>query len=132
MLKFYKKGKDEVPVSLDLELQNYNQTSHEGTDTTETINKGLNNNALEQQLLLSNDSPDNIIVVYDETVESGKPYEDEDLSKERLKSSITNLYRPQSATSSVPITDDTNVTSPSADLASDERNESHIDHKLGI
>ena len=92
MLKFYKKGKDEVPA-VSVELQIYNQTSHEGTDTTETINKGLNNNALEH------DSPnlDGIsIVVYDEPVESGKP-SDEESPKERLKSSITNLstlYRP--------------------------------------
>ena len=80
-----------------------------------------NDDILEQQSHMSKESDtpnlDGIsIVVYDETVESGKPYEDEDLPKERLKSSITNLsmlYRPQSATSSGLITDDTNVTSPS-------------------
>ena len=55
--------------------------------------------------------------MYDEPVElkSGRPSDDES-PKECLKSSLSNLstlLRPQSATSSVHITDDTNVTSPS-------------------
>ena len=92
-------------------------------DTTETKNEDLNNDALEQQsvlISLSNDSAnlDNISLelVCDE---NDKPHDDEDSPKERLKSSLSNLStlydksRPQSATSSVLITDDTNVTSPS-------------------
>ena len=92
------------------------------SDTIETKNEDPNNDALEQQSVfsLSNNStsanPDNISLelVCDA---SDKPHDDEDSPKERLKSSLSNLstllLRPQSATSSVPITDDTNVTSPS-------------------
>ena len=60
--------------------------------------------------------PDNIsVVVCDEPIESVQP-SNEESPKECLKSSLSNLstlLRPQSTTSSVPITDDTNVTSPS-------------------
>ena len=83
---------------------------------------------------LSNNStsanPDNISLqlVCDE---SDKPHDDEDLPKEHLKSSLSNLstlLRSQSATSSVHITDDTNVTSPSlttmtSDFNSDTSND---------
>ena len=95
------------------------------SDTTETKNEDLNNDALEHQsvlISLSNDNanPDNIIsleLVCDEPFESDTI--DAESPKERLKSSLSNLStlydksRPQSATSSVLITDDTNVTSPS-------------------
>ena len=97
------------------------------SDTTETKNEDLNNDALEHQsvlISLSNDNtnPDNILsleLVCDEPVAIESDTIDAESPKERLKSSLSNLStlydksRPQSATSSVHITDDTNVTSPS-------------------
>ena len=109
----------------DIQLKSYNydtQTSREGTETIEVYNEDLNNNTSEQQSVLSNDSdipdPDYIsitVYAYDEPVESGKS-DGEESPKGRLQSSISSLstlLRPQSATGSVHITDDTNMTSPS-------------------
>ena len=94
------------------------------SDTTETKNEDINNDALEHQSVLislsyDNANPDNISLelVCDEPVESDTI--DDEPPKEHLKSSLSNLStlydqsRPQSATSSVHITDDSNVTSPS-------------------
>ena len=106
---------------------------------SDTIETGLNNDALEQQSVfsLSNNSTDNISLelVCDE---SDKPHDDEESPKDHLKSSLSSLstlLRPQSATSTssaaVLITDDTNMTSPSlttmttykSDFSSDTSND---------